>query len=115
MARTLKITNEQLELALRQASGNISQVARDLNVSRSIVNQRVHNNKKLQKILEDAREELVDIAENALKTKINQGDVAAIIFTLKTQGKRRGYVERQEITNTEPVEIVVTYENKPKG
>lgn len=113
--RKPKVSTAQLEIALQQASGNLSQVARDLGVSRSTVNRHVVANKKLQKICEDAREELVDIAENMLKQKINQGDVTAVIFTLKTQGKRRGYIERQEITNTEPVEILVTYENKPKG
>lgn len=113
--RPQKVTTAQLEIALKQASGNISQVANDLGVSRSTVNHRVQNNKKLQKIVEDAREELVDIAENMLKQKISQGDITATIFALKTQGKRRGYIERQEVTNTEPVEIVVTYENKPKG
>lgn len=113
--RKPKVTIDQLELALKQASGNMSQVARDLGVSRSIVNLRVSQNKRLQKVCTDAREELVDIAENMLMQKINQGDIAATIFALKTQGKRRGYIERQEVTNTEPVEIVVTYENKPKG
>jgi hypothetical protein len=31
-------------------------------------------------------------------TKLIAGDTGAITFTLKTLGKSRGYVERQEIT-----------------
>ena len=40
---------------------------------------------------------MVDIAESALLKNVLAGDNCAIIFTLKTIGKSRGYVERQEI------------------
>ncbi|MBR9804134.1 hypothetical protein GYB59_21655, partial [bacterium] len=34
---------------------------------------------------------------SALLKKIKKGDIAAIIFFLKTQGRNRGYSERHEI------------------
>lgn len=40
----------------------------------------------------------VDSAETALKRQILDGNITAIIFYLKTKGKHRGYVERQELT-----------------
>lgn len=40
----------------------------------------------------------IDSAETALKRQILDGNITAIIFYLKTKGKNRGYVERQELT-----------------
>lgn len=46
-------------------------------------------------------EALLDLAETHLVRRIKKGDAAAIIFTLKTRGKKRGYIERQELTGPE--------------
>jgi len=40
---------------------------------------------------------VLDFAEHHLHKLISQGNPAATIFLLKTKGKGRGYVERQEI------------------
>lgn len=46
-------------------------------------------------------ENSIDRAEIKLEEKIQEGDITAIIFKLKTQGKKRGYVERQELTGAD--------------
>ncbi len=38
----------------------------------------------------------LDFAEGKLQEMINTGNTAAVIFYLKTQGKGRGYIERNE-------------------
>lgn len=53
--------------------------------------------------VDDIKEEALDYAETALLKKIKEGNIAAIIFYLKTQGKARGYIERQEIVPVGPV------------
>jgi len=51
--------------------------------------------------IEDVSEVAVDFAESHLHKLIKDGNPAATIFFLKTKGKNRGYVERQEIAVAE--------------
>lgn len=64
----------------------------------------------MQKIVTDAREAMVDVAESEALKQIKLGNTAIIIFTLKTLGRNRGYVERQEITGKDgsPLEMIIT-------
>ena len=44
----------------------------------------------------DQKEAILDFAESKLKQEINDGNITAIIFFLKTKGKIRGYVEKEQ-------------------
>jgi hypothetical protein len=83
---------------LKQASGNTAQAAKKLRVSRQTLYRYIRRNPSLQQIIADARSALVDDAESALHRGVRKGEAWAVCFTLKTQGKSRGYVERQELT-----------------
>ena len=43
----------------------------------------------------------LDFAESQLHKQIAKQSTAATIFYLKTKGKKRGYIERQEITGAD--------------
>ncbi len=47
------------------------------------------------------KESLCDWVESQLYKEIKKGNITAIIFWLKTQGKLRGYVERTELTGAD--------------
>ena len=50
----------------------------------------------MQVYLDEEHENMNDLAENKLYTKIDSGDFQAIKFRLSTKAKDRGYVERVE-------------------
>lgn len=52
----------------------------------------------LQKVVDDCIEANLDLAEAQLIKAIENGSLSAIVFYLKTKGRRRGYAERREVT-----------------
>ena len=50
----------------------------------------------LQKVVDDCVEANLDLAEQQLIKAIENGSLSAIVFYLKTKGRRRGYAERRE-------------------
>ena len=112
MAGQARLTVDQIDHALKQASGNVTYAAKALGVARGTLYRRIGQNARLQETLTDARESLVDAAESALHKQILDGNIAAIIFALKTLGKDRGYVERtqQEITGRDGGAVTIRIE-----
>lgn len=109
----MALTVKEVEQALKQTDGNVSLAAEGLNVARSTIYRKIKRHPTLETILEDARESFVDLAQSKLRQEVQKGNITAIIFTLKTLGKSRGYVERQEVTGADGgrVEIKVVYGN----
>jgi hypothetical protein len=103
-----RYTAKQVAEAVREARGFITVAAEALGCHRSTVQRYVNEYATVQDALEDAREKRHDFVENKLMAAINDGNVTAMIFYLKTQCKDRGYVERyqQEVTGRDggPIE-----------
>lgn len=57
-------------------------------------------------------ESVLDIAESKLIENIQSNDNTAILFYLKTKGKKRGYIERSEVEQT-VTQIHVTMPKDP--
>ena len=83
--------------AIRVTGGNVTAAANKLSCSRRALYVWMNADPELKQACDDAEESLLDMAEGKLYTAVKEGDMTAIIFTLKTKGKKRGYVERQEI------------------
>lgn len=64
---------------------------------------------------EEIPELLIDFAENALFAAIEKGSIPAIIFTLKTKGRARGWVEKQVEAPTEQKESIFAKIEKLKA
>lgn len=104
---TKKILVSDVEPLIEPSSGNIAAIARKLGVSRGTVYNRIAESPTLQERLEDARESMIDNAESMLYKKAMEGSTAELLFFLKTQGKRRGYTERQELTGADGGPLLV--------
>jgi len=92
------IKADEVKPLIKEKEGNLAAIARELGCSRGAVRNRVRENEDLQELREDQRQRSIDKAEKALEEKIDEGNLTAIIFKLKTQGKNRGYSQRQEIS-----------------
>ncbi len=94
-----KYTVAQAEQALLNNYGNVSAAARSLGVDHSTLFHAIKKHERLQKARELAQEQTLDKAEHALLKAVDKGEGWAVCFMLKTIGRKRGYVERQEVTN----------------
>jgi hypothetical protein len=77
----------------------------------------MESDEQFKKDVEDISSMAIDICEAELWKLIKEGNSTAIIFFLKTKGKVRGYVERQELTGSDGSPVVFqetkTYLNAP--
>lgn len=99
---TLSPKKRAFILCMRKTFGNIAQSCDALKITRSCYYGWLKNDPVFAEIVknEDFEETFLDFAENKLAINIQNGDVASIIFFLKTKGKKRGYVERTEIKSS---------------
>lgn len=92
----MALTVDEISKALKAKGGNVADAAKALNVTRQALYKRIHADETLQEVATEQRESFIDLTESALLKQVKRGNTAAIIFTLKTIGKERGYVERVE-------------------
>lgn len=94
--RRKRISNTQIASTFAKKGCNVSATCTALGIDRSTFYEWRKNDAKLDAMLNDESESLIDFTESKLIEKINDGDLTAIIFMLKTRGKNRGYIERVE-------------------
>ena len=76
--------------------GNVSKACKAANISRQTFYDWMKDQSFATKV-EEVKEGLLDFAEHQLLSNIRDGKTAEILFYLKTKGKKRGYIERQEV------------------
>jgi hypothetical protein len=89
-------TDEEIIEAIRHCRGMLSAAARALGVTRKTIYNRRDKSEAIREAIEETRDFSLDHAELKLLSAVDNGEAWAICFFLKTQGKKRGYVERQE-------------------
>jgi uncharacterized Fe-S cluster-containing MiaB family protein len=87
--------------ALRQSRGMIAVAARVLGCERQTIYNAIKRHPEINDVVAGERELFVDTAELKLIDAVSKGQAWAIALALKTVGRNRGYVERQENVNTD--------------
>ena len=95
------ITKEAFIIAYKENFGNITISCEAAGVSRSSYNVWIKNDPEFARKLAEIEPEeiMLDFGEHKLMERIAKGDTLATMFLLKTKGKRRGYIERQEVAH----------------
>lgn len=98
---------------LEESRGVVTIACKNAGVSRSAFYEWLKDDADFAARVEDAREQAVDYVEGKLFDLIDGKDTTATIFFLKTRGKSRGYVERQEVTgaDSQPLKIQIDFKN----
>mgnify|MGYP003113694102 CR=1 FL=1 len=92
---------KKLLLALEQSLGVVTTACKNVGIHRSTYYDYCNNDIEFKEEVDDIQNIAIDFAESQLHKQIQGGNTSATIFYLKTKGKNRGYIERQEITGAE--------------
>jgi len=87
--------------ALEQSLGVVTSACKKVGIGRTTFYLWMNDDEEFKKQVDDISNVALDFAESQLHKQIKDGSAAATIFYLKTKGKKRGYVERQEITGAD--------------
>ena len=98
MAKPHRFTTKQVIEALKAAKGMVSLAAQRLQCDPDTVQNYCKKFPSVAQAKDNARTELLDLAELRLWQAVQRGDGWAIAFCLKTIGRARGYGERLDLT-----------------
>ncbi len=86
-----KVSVQAVAKALLAHRGIILDAARALGVARKTVGEYLKESEYLRAIQEEANNELIDVAEGELYKHIKAGNLTALIYFLRTKGRKRGW------------------------
>jgi len=106
MRKYRRYSTDEIVRALEKANGLISVAARLLGCTPKTIYRRAEESPRVREIIENAREELVDIAEIALRSALLRGESWAVSMVLRTLGRSRGYSEQLSLdVRQEPTKL----------
>ncbi len=98
--------------ALKKTHGMIYLAAEDLGCAAITIYRRAEKVAAVRETIDSYRGKLVDKAELKLEQAVLNGEPWAIQITLRTIGKHRGYVERQEVTGADGGAVMVKWDDE---
>ena len=83
--------------ALEKTMGVVSTASTMVGINRSTHYEWLKKDSEYKQKVDDLENLMLDFAETNLHQQIQEGNTTATIFLLKTRGRKRGYIERQNI------------------
>ena len=105
-----QIAKKRILEALEKSLGVVTTALKSCDLSRTNFYKWLNEDEEFAKSVKDIENIALDFGESQLHKQIGDGNTSATIFFLKTKGKKRGYVERQELdlsSGDEPIKINV--------
>ena len=111
---------EALLKALEKNLGVVTTSCKQVDVGRATYYRWLDEDNDFAEKAKDIQDVALDFVESKLFEQVQDGSTAATIFYLKTKGKKRGYVERQELEHSggdKPVNIklVIDEDSEPNS
>lgn len=86
-----------LKKAIEDSGGIMTTIAERLGCEWHTAKKYIEQYEETKQAYEAESESVIDLAESKLIENIQANDNTAILFYLKTKGKKRGYIERKEV------------------
>jgi len=83
--------------ALEKSLGVVTSACKTVGIGRTTHYLWMDSDPEYKAAVDSIADVAIDFAESQLHKQIKEGNSTATIFFLKTKGKKRGYIERQEI------------------
>ena len=96
---------KELLEALEKSLGVVTTACKAVHLDRTTFYRYYNDDAEFRAACDDVENIALDFAESQLHKQIQKGEVSSTIFYLKTKGKRRGYVEKQEIESTVDMKV----------
>jgi len=97
MDKSRHIKKESMLQALEKSLGVVTVACKQSDTPRSTYYKWLKEDVEFSKAVKEIENIALDFAESQLHSQMRDGNTSATIFYLKTKGKKRGYVERQEL------------------
>jgi len=103
MSKSDKIRHVKKSLinSLEKSMGVVTNACKNVGIHRSTFYEYYNNDPEFKKEVNDIGNVALDFTESKMFEQIRDGNTSLIKFYLATKGKKRGYVERQEITGSD--------------
>jgi hypothetical protein len=100
----------QVIAALEASAGVVLGAAQKLRCTSQTIYNYIDRYPEVASAKDQAREDLIDLAESQIIKAVAAGNLTACIFVVKTQGKARGWSERTELATPDDKPLQVSFD-----